>query len=182
MSVVSQAPLTRARSGRSQIPNEHNVEYYRQRATAGLIITEGAILSRQGMGWAGAAAIYSPEHVEGWKKVNNAVHEADGVIFCQLWHLGRAASSCFHGLRPIAPSAIAAEGQVTDYDGTKVPYEVPRAIELDEIPAILEEYRVAARNAKDAGFDGIEIHGANGRNFSSYNFISNFVCSERLLD
>jgi N-ethylmaleimide reductase len=119
-------------------------------------------MSRQAMGWAGAAAIYSPEHVEGWKSVTKAVHDANGAIFCQLWHMGRAASTVFHGLQPLAPSAIAAEGQVTDYDGSKHKYETPRAVELSEIPAILEEYRVASRNAKEAGFDGIEIHGANG--------------------
>lgn len=156
------APLTRGRSGRTQVPNEHNVEYYRQRSTAGLIISEGTVMSRQGMGWAGAAAIYSPEHVDGWKKVTKAVHDANGVIFCQIWHLGRAAHSCFHGLQPIAASAIAATGRVTDYDGSKQNYEVPHAVELSEIPAILEEYRVATRNAKEAGFDGIELHAANG--------------------
>ena len=113
-------------------------------------------------GWAGAAAIYRPEHVEGWKAVTKAVHDADGVIFCQLWHLGRVAHSCFHNLQPIGASAIAAEGRVTDYDGTKHAYEVPRAVELSDIPAILDEYRIASRNAKEAGFDGIELHGANG--------------------
>ena len=156
------APLTRGRSGRSQVPNDANVKYYTQRANAGLMITEGAIVSKGGMGWAGAAALYSPEHVEGWKNVTKSVHEANGVIFAQLWHMGRAASSCFHGLQPVSASAIAAQGQVTDYDGTKIPYETPRALETHEIAEVVEEYRKAASNAKDAGFDGVEIHAANG--------------------
>jgi N-ethylmaleimide reductase len=156
------APLTRARSGRSQVPNDANVEYYKQRSTSGLVISEGTIISEQGMGWAGAAAIYKPEHVEGWKKVTEAVHQADGVIFCQLWHMGRTTGSVFLGLQPVAPSAIAAEGRVTDYDGSKHSYEVPRALELDEIPGVVDQYRAAARNAKEAGFDGVEIHAANG--------------------
>lgn len=159
---VALAPLTRGRSGRSQVPNQHNVEYYTQRASAGLLISEGTILSKNGMGWAGAAAIYAPEHVEGWKKVTASVHAANGAIFCQLWHLGRVTSTVFHGLHPVAPSAIAAHGQVTDYDGSKVPYVVPRALETAEIPTVVEEFRHAAANAKEAGFDGVEIHGANG--------------------
>ena len=156
------APLTRGRSGRSQVPNDANVEYYKQRATAGLIITEGTIISEQGMGWAGAAAIYKPEHVEGWKRVTKEVHEADGVIFCQLWHMGRTTGSVFHGIQPVGPSAIAAQGRVTDYDGSKHDYEVPRALELDEIPDVVNQYGIAARNSYEAGFDGVEIHAANG--------------------
>lgn len=159
---IALAPLTRGRSGRSQVPNDVNVEYYRQRSTAGLVISEGTIISEQGMGWAGAAAIYKPEHVEGWKKVTQAVHEAGSVIFCQLWHMGRTTGSIFHGIQPVGPSAIAAEGRVTDYDGTKHAYEVPRALELDEIPNVIDQYRTAARNAKEGGFDGIELHSANG--------------------
>lgn len=156
------APLTRGRSGRSLVPNDANVEYYRQRSTAGLIISEATTISKQGMGWAGAAAIFTSDHVEGWKRVTQAVHEAESVIFCQLWHMGRATSSIFHGLQPVAPSAIAAEGRVTDYDGSKHGYETPRALELNEIPTVVDEYRQAARNAKEAGFDGVEIHSANG--------------------
>lgn len=157
------APLTRGRSGRSQIPNQANVDYYTQRACAGLIISEGTHISKQGMGWAGAAAIYEPQHVEGWKKVTKSVHDANGLIFCQLWHMGRRTCSVFHGLQPIAPSAIAAKtGQTTDYDLNKIPYQVPRALEVSEIPAVVEEYRQAALNAKEAGFDGVEIHSANG--------------------
>jgi len=156
------APLTRGRSGRSQIPNQANVDYYTQRASGGLLISEGVIISKQAMGWAGAAAIYEPQHVEGWKKVTKSVHKANGVIFAQLWHMGRQTSSVFHGLQPVAPSAIAAVGQVTDYERNKVPFEVPRALETDEIAGIVEDFRLAAVNAKEAGFDGVEIHSANG--------------------
>jgi N-ethylmaleimide reductase len=159
---VALSPLTRGRCGRSQIPNKLSVDYYTQRASAGLVITEGTIPSKRGMGWAGAAAIYAPEHVEGWKKVTESVHKADGVIFCQLWHMGRVTSSAFHDIKPIGASPIAAKGQVTLYDGSKVPYEVPRPLELSEMKDVVEEYRVAAQNAKEAGFDGVEIHGANG--------------------
>jgi len=156
------APLTRGRSGRSQVPNQANVDYYTQRASGGLLISEGTIISKQAMGWAGAAAIYEPQHVEGWKKVTKSVHEAGGAIFCQLWHMGRVTSSVFHGLEPVGPSAIGSVGQVTDYDRNKIPYVVPRALETHEIANIVEEYRIAAQNAKEAGFDGVEIHSANG--------------------
>jgi len=162
------APLTRARSGRSQIPNQTNVEYYTQRASAGLLISEGTIISKQAMGWAGAAAIYDPQHVEGWKKVTKSVHAAGGTIFCQLWHLGRVCSSAFHGLQPVGPSAILIEGQVTDYEGNKVPYELPHALEIHEIADVVEEFRQAALNAKEAGFDGVEIHSANGYLLDSF--------------
>lgn len=106
------------------------------------------------------------------------MHEADGIIFTQLWHLGRVTSSVFHGLQPVSASAIAASGQVTDYDGTKVPYEVPRALETHEIAESVNEYRIAAKNARDAGFDGVEIHGANGY------FIDQFLqsCSNKRED
>lgn len=156
------APLTRGRSGRSQIPNAANVEYYTQRSTAGLIISEGTIISKGGMGWAGAAAIYEPQHVAGWKTVTDSVHNANGLIFCQLWHMGRQTSSVFHGLQPVAASAVAAVGRVTDYDQSKHDYEVPRALETEEVAAVVQEYKHAAQNAKDAGFDGVEIHSANG--------------------
>ena len=162
------APLTRGRSGRAQVPNQANVDYYTQRASGGLLISEGTIISKQGMGWAGAAAIYEREHVEGWKKVTKSVHEAGGAIYCQLWHMGRVTSSVFHGLEPVGPSAIAAEGQVTDYDRNKIPYVVPRPLEVHEIANAVEEYRAAAQNAKEAGFDGVEIHGANGYFLDSF--------------
>jgi N-ethylmaleimide reductase len=159
---VALASLTRGRSGRSQIPTAINAEYYVQRASVGLLISEGTIISPGGNGWAGAPAIYSEAHIDGWKSVNDAVHEKGGVIFCQLWHLGRAASSCFHGIRPVAASEIAADGRVTDYDGTKVPYEVPHALTVSEIADVVEEFRHAAKCALKAGFDGVEVHSANG--------------------
>jgi N-ethylmaleimide reductase len=162
------APLTRARTGRSQVPNQASIEYYTQRSTAGIMITEGTIVSKQAMGWAGAAAIYNPEHVEGWKKVIKNVHDSEGIIFCQLWHMGRVAHSVFHGLQPMAASAIGAVGQVTGYDSVKYPFEVPRPMELHEVDEVLNEFRNAARNAKEAGFDGVEIHSANGYLFDTF--------------
>lgn len=156
------ASLTRGRSGRSQVPTAINAEYYVQRASVGLLITEATLISPGANGWAGAPAIYTEAHIDGWKVVNNAVHDKGGVIFCQLWHMGRAASSCFHGLRPVSASEIAAVGQVTDFDGTKVPYEVPHSLTAAEITGVVDEYRQSAKNAKEAGFDGIEIHAANG--------------------
>jgi len=159
---IALAPLTRGRSGFSQVPNDANAEYYAQRSTAGLVITEATIISKGGMGWAGAAAIYGKDHVAGWKKVVQKVHEANGILFLQLWHMGRVASSCFHGLQPVAPSALKAEGRVTGYDGEKHSYELPHALTVDEIKAVQQEYLVAALNAKEAGLDGIEFHCANG--------------------
>jgi len=108
----------------------------------------------------GAPGIYLPEHVEGWKKVTDSVHSKGCKMFCQLWHMGRVAHSEFHGLQPISASAIKADGETQVYGGKK-PYEIPRAVEVNEIPTILEEFKNAAQCAKDAGFDGIEIHGIN---------------------
>jgi len=159
---VALAPLTRGRCGPTQVPGEVNAQYYTQRANAGLIISEGTIISQEGMGWAGAAAIYSDEHVKGWQQVTSKVHEHGSKIFCQLWHMGRTSGSVFHGVTPVAPSAIATEGRVTDYEGNKHAYETPRALEISEIPRLINDYRVAARNAKEAGFDGVEVHCANG--------------------
>lgn len=155
-------PLTRGRCGRSQVPNDTNAEYYVQRSTAGLVISEGVIPCPEAMGWAGAPGIWNDEQIAGWKDVVAKVHAADGVFFMQIWHMGRVASSCFTGIQPIGPSPQAAEGHAHDYDGTKVPYEVPREIPTEEIPNIVELYRQTAKNAKAAGFDGIEIHNANG--------------------
>ena len=157
------APLTRGRSGLEQTPKSHSVDYYVQRSGAGLIISEGTIPSPQGMGWAGAPAIYKPEHVAAWRKVTDAVHAAGGKIVCQLWHMGRVTHSSFHGLQPVSASALAATGDAHLLGKKKSPYEVPRALETAEIPKVVEELRHAAACAKEAGFDGDELHGACAR-------------------
>lgn len=162
---VVMAPLTRARSGESRVPNALMAEYYAQRASAGLIITEATSISPQGNGWNQSAGIYTDEMVEGWKLTTEAVHAQDGRIFLQLWHTGRASHSDFHnGELPVSASAIAinSDDGIHTPDGQKKPYEVPRALETDEIPGIVADYRRAAERAKAAGFDGVEIHSANG--------------------
>lgn len=161
---VVMAPLTRARSGVSRIPNALMAEYYAQRASAGLIITEATSISPQANGWNQSPGIYTDEMVEGWKPVVNAIHAKGGHVFLQLWHTGRASHSDFHnGELPVAPSAIAiAEDGIYTPDGEKKTYEVPRALETEEIPRIVDDYRRAAERAKVAGFDGVEIHSANG--------------------
>jgi len=157
------APLTRGRCDQaSQVPAEVNVEYYKQRATAGLLITEATIISKQGHGWSKAPAIYNDAHVEGWKKVVDSVHAEGSKIVCQLWHMGRVTHSSFHGLQPVSASDIIVEGVCWCNDRQRLPYEKPRPLELSEIPAVIEEYRNAAACALAAGFDGVEIHCANG--------------------
>lgn len=159
---IFMAPLTRARSGPTRVPNDLMVEYYRQRAGAGLILTEATVVSAQGVGYADTPGIWSQEQVEGWKKVTQAVHEAGGHIFLQLWHVGRISHPTFlNGELPVAPSAIAPTGRVS-LIRPETPYVVPRALRLDEIPGVIESFRLGAVNAKAAGFDGVEIHGANG--------------------
>lgn len=161
---VVMAPLTRARAGESRIPNPLMAEYYRQRASAGLIISEATVVSPQGIGWPNSPGIYNDAQMEGWKTIVDAVHEAGGRMFLQFWHCGRASHSDFHpelGL-PVAPSAIAIQGDHIHTPLGKKPYEVPRALETEEIPLIVEDYRQAALRAKAAGFDGVEVHGANG--------------------
>ena len=161
---VVMAPMTRSRAGESRIPNALMAEYYSQRASAGLIITEATTISPQANGWNQSPGIYTDEMVAGWKLVTDAVHAADGRIFLQLWHMGRASHSDFHdGELPVAPSAIAIQGDgIHTPDGQKKPYEIPRALETDEIPKIVDDYRLAAKRAFAAGFDGVEIHSANG--------------------
>lgn len=149
-----------------QLPRINNLNAHTfpsSTASAGLIITEGTIISENAMGWAWAPRIYTEEHVEGWKKVTAAVHESDGKIFCQLWHMGRVTHSTFHGLQPVGPSAVIANGEgTTGGDLKKHPYECPRELSVDDIKKVVEEWRHAAQCAKDAGFDGVEIHAANG--------------------
>lgn len=160
---IAMAPMTRARSGKERIPNSMMAEYYRQRASAGLLISEATTVSPQGNGWNESPGIYTDAMVEGWKGVVDAVHQADGVIFLQLWHCGRASHSSFHGGQPaVAPSAIAIQGEGIHTPKGKVPYETPRALETDELAGIVEDYRKAAERAMEAGFDGIEVHSANG--------------------
>jgi len=159
---IIMAPLTRCRASTGRIPNALMAEYYAQRASAGLIISEATSVTPMGVGYPDTPGIWSDEQVEGWKQVTAAVHQAGGRIVVQLWHVGRISDPIYlDGKRPVAPSAIAAEGHIS-LVRPKKHYEVPRALERDEIPAIIEAYRKGAENAKKAGFDGVEIHGANG--------------------
>lgn len=156
------APLTRARAGQQRVPNALMAEYYRQRSSAGLILTEATSVTPMGVGYANTPGIWSDEQVTCWKLVTHAVHEAGGRIFLQLWHVGRISDPIFlDGALPVAPSAIAAAGHVSLVRPEKS-FVTPRALELSEIPGIIEAYRKGAENAKLAGFDGVEIHGANG--------------------
>lgn len=156
------APMTRSRALEGNTANPLAAEYYAQRAGAGLIVTEGTQVSPQGVGYIRTPGIHSGAQVEAWKKVTDAVHKAGGVIFAQLWHVGRISHSDFHnGEAPVAPSAIAAEGKTFTPQGQK-DFSKPRALELSELPGIVEQFRLGAKNAKAAGFDGVEIHGANG--------------------
>jgi N-ethylmaleimide reductase len=162
------APLTRMRAARSSLaPRPLNAEYYAQRTTqGGLIIAEASPVLATGFGNPGVPGIYSDEQVKGWREVVDAVHAKGGVIFLQLWHVGRVSHSSLQpgGAVPVAPSAVAisAEFKAMTADGKVAPYETPRALETAEIPGIVAAFQQAARNAKAAGFDGVEVHGANG--------------------
>ncbi len=157
------APLTRARAGEERIPNDLMAEYYVQRSGAGLIVTEATTISPQANGWTQSPGIYTDEHEAGWRKLVAKVHDAGGVIFNQLWHMGRSSHSSYHdGALPVAPSAIKIEGDAARTPSGKLPYETPRALETEEIPGIVADYRRAAQRARDAGFDGVEVHAANG--------------------
>ncbi|MDB5763627.1 MAG: N-ethylmaleimide reductase [Herminiimonas sp.] len=160
---VFMAPLTRSRAiGAGRVPNALMAEYYVQRASAGLILTEATAVTPQGVGYADTPGIWSDEQVSGWKQVTRAVHAAGGRIFLQLWHVGRISDPVFlNGQLPVAPSAIAAAGHVSLVRPTRE-YVTPRALGIEEIPGIVAAYRKGAENAKAAGFDGVEIHGANG--------------------
>ncbi len=158
------APLTRGRTGADRVPNDIMIEYYRQRATAGLIITEATIISPQAAGYVNTPGIYNRQQVRGWQRITEGVHAAQGRIFLQLWHMGRSSHPDFQpgGALPVAPSAIAIRGAECHTFMGKKPYPVPRALEIGEIPGIVADYANATRLARDAGFDGVEIHGANG--------------------
>lgn len=162
---IFMAPLTRMRSKQpGNIPYELNAKYYAQRATAGLIISEATQVSQQGQGYPSTPGIYSPEQVKGWKLVTDAVHQQGGKIFLQLWHVGRISHSSFqpNNELPVAPSAIKPTGKTFTADWKQVDFETPRALNIEEIKAILDDYTKACQNAQDAGFDGVEVHGANG--------------------
>jgi N-ethylmaleimide reductase len=156
------APMTRSRALAGTVPNPLAAIYYVQRATAGLLITEGTQVSPQGVGYIRTPGMHAPEQVAGWKVITEAVHKAGGRIFAQLWHVGRVSHPDFHGgALPVAPSAIAAVGEAFTINGRQK-LETPRALTLSEIPDVVEQFRQAAMNAKEAGFDGVELHGANG--------------------
>ncbi|MEO0444624.1 MAG: alkene reductase [Verrucomicrobiota bacterium] len=160
---IALAPMTRARAGEERIPNALMAEYYRQRATAGLVITEATTISPQANGWNHSPGIYTDAMEAGWKPVVEAVHAAGSPIFLQLWHCGRASHSSFHNGAPaVAPSPIPIQGDSIHTPKGKESYETPRALETDEIPSLIADYRDAAERARRAGFDGVEIHSANG--------------------
>lgn len=163
---IIMAPLTRMRAGEpGDVPHALNVKYYRQRATpGGLIIAEGSPISPSAKGMPATPGIYSPEQVQGWTAVTDAVHQAGALIFLQLWHVGRISHSSHqpHGALPVAPSAIAAAGSAYTATFERAPYETPHTLTVAEIAGVIDSYRAAARNALAAGFDGVEIHGANG--------------------
>ena len=161
---IVMSPMTRARAGREMIANDLMGQYYAQRSSAGLIISEGTFVSKQAVGWVHAPGIWSDKQVEGWKEVTSSVHAHGTPMFLQLWHTGRASHEDFHdGAQPVAPSAVRHEGgEIRTPSGEKKSRGVPRALETDEVPGIVEDYRQAAENAHRAGFDGVEIHAANG--------------------
>jgi N-ethylmaleimide reductase len=156
------APMTRCRAVEGNVPNPLAITYYVQRAQAGLIITEGSQISPQGVGYVRTPGIYSPEQIAGWRRITDAVHNAGGKIFLQLWHVGRVSHPDFlNGELPVAPSALPVESDIhTPFGKKKI--ETPRALRLDEMSNLVNQFRKGASNAKVAGFDGVEIHGANG--------------------
>jgi N-ethylmaleimide reductase len=157
------APMTRNRAGPGEVPTPLMATYYAQRASAGLIISEGTQITPQGQGYPGTPGIHSKQQIEGWAQVTAAVHEAGGRIFCQLWHVGRISHPLLQpgGALPVAPTALAPAGQLWTPDGMR-PFVTPRTLATEEIPGLIEDYRKAAANALRAGFDGVELHAANG--------------------
>lgn len=159
---IFMAPMTRGRATPEGVPTELMAEYYGQRASAGLIISEATAISSQGSGWVNAPHVWNDAHAEGWRAVTEAVHDENGRIFLQLWHMGRVSHPHFLGGElPVGPSAIAAVGKTHTPQGHE-DYVTPRALAADELPGIVADYAAAARRAIAAGFDGVEIHGANG--------------------
>jgi N-ethylmaleimide reductase len=161
---IVMAPMTRSRAKEGFVPSDMAPKYYAQRASAGLIVTEATQVSPQGIGYVHTPGIYTKAQVDGWKKVTEAVHQAGGRIFLQLWHVGRISNRTLQpdNQLPVAPSAVAPKGESMTIDYQTVPYEAPRALETHEIAGIVEDFRQGAENAKAAGFDGVELHGANG--------------------
>lgn len=159
---VVMAPMTRNRAP-DTLPSDLMTTYYRQRADAGLIITEATQVTPMGQGYPNTPGIHSEAQVERWRRITDAVHDAGGRIVLQLWHVGRISHPSFHdGAQPVAPSALRPDGMTFTADGQQVPFETPRALETEEIPTVVDQYRQGAANAQAAGFDGVEIHGANG--------------------
>lgn len=159
---IVMAPLTRGRATAEGVPTPMMIDYYRQRASAGLIITEATGISREGLGWPNAPGIWTDEQVEAWRPVTEAVHAAGGRIVLQLWHMGRIVHSSFLGGElPVSASATRAPGHAHTYEGTK-DFETARPLRLDEMSRLVDDYGRAAENAKKAGFDGVQLHGANG--------------------
>ena len=155
------APLTRARAGREAVPNELMAAYYAQRASAGLIISEATGISREGLGWPNAPGLWNEKQVQGWGQVTDAVHHAGGLIVAQLWHMGRLVHPDLGGGQPVSSSATTAPDFAHTYEG-KEPYEEARELTHENIERIVGDYATAARNAIAAGFDGVQVHGANG--------------------
>ncbi|MGE3107440.1 MAG: alkene reductase [Phycisphaerales bacterium] len=161
---ILMAPCTRCRAGTGNAPTALNARYYAQRASAGLLITEATQVCPEGAGYPNTPGMYSAEQVAGWRLVTDAVHAAGGRIFAQLWHVGRVSHGAYQpgGAAPVSSWAAAKSGQVTLPDYSSAPYPTPRALETDEVPKVIEQFRHGARCAKEAGFDGVELHGANG--------------------
>ncbi len=155
------APLTRGRGTREHVPTDLMATYYAQRASAGLIISEATGISAEGSGWPYAGGLWSPAQVTHWKTVTDAVHAAGGRMFAQLWHMGRLVHPSLHGVQPVSASATTAPDEAHTYDGKK-PYVQARALGREEIPRLIGDYVTAARNALEAGFDGVQLHAANG--------------------
>ena len=156
------SPMTRSRAVEGNVPNPLAATYYAQRASAGLIVTEATQVSPQGVGYIRTPGIHSAEQVRGWRAITDAVHRAGSKIFAQLWHVGRVSHPDFHGgALPVAPSALPVEGEAFTTKG-RTKLVTPRALEIDELPGIVATFRAGAENAKAAGFDGVELHGANG--------------------
>ena len=160
---VVMAPLTRCRARTDGVPGDLHAEYYRQRARAGLIISEATCIAPTAVGYPATPGIWTGDQVAGWNRVTQAVHEAGGRIYCQLWHVGRISHPSLQpdGMLPVAPSAIQPAGDAATYEGP-TPFVTPRALDIDELPGIVGQYRIAAKNAIAAGFDGVEVHAAHG--------------------